>query len=521
MRKFGLAGKIGLTVLPLIAAMILTVAIGLIEVANLSKSFRVVAREVLPNVQQIDDIQTMMGELAVMQKKSILSPTGPRAIETKKRWDDIVVKLLKAVDTWEKSASTDTRNLIAKFKPKLSEYIEIQNQVMQLLAKSDVQGANELSESKASASRRQMLGLLKEEEETVGKEFASAVARAEHIQVSSRVKLILTAFIAGLIALAIAFSISRSLIVLFNQIVDGLTSNSHALKEMAKQMALQSSSLSSAASQQAAGIQETAAAADQMNSIVSRNTETASKTSRVSSESEKSVHDGKSVVGKMMGSLKDIDRSTSDILQQVNESNKRIAEISVVIGDISAKTKVINDIVFQTKLLSFNASVEAARAGEQGKGFAVVAEEVGNLAQMSGNAAQEISSMLQASIQKVEMIVQETRNQVSSIVEESRQKVEAGIQIGSECERLLDEIVIQVSQASRMSSEIASASGEQSQAVGEITKAIGQMDLVTQQNAKSSEECAKTAQLLEKESERLESSVESLLGLVHGRAHSV
>ena len=62
-----------------------------------------------------------------------------------------------------------------------------------------------------------------------------------------------------------------------------------------------------------------------------------------------------------------------------NESNKEIQEIVKVIAEIGNKTKVINDIVFQTKLLSFNASVEAARAGENGKGFAVVAEEVGKL----------------------------------------------------------------------------------------------------------------------------------------------
>jgi methyl-accepting chemotaxis protein len=78
-------------------------------------------------------------------------------------------------------------------------------------------------------------------------------------------------------------------------------------------------------------------------------------------------------------------------MNQINYSNEQMSEIVKVIQEIETKTKVINDIVFQTKLLSFNASVEAARAGEQGKGFAVVAEEVGNLAQMSGNAAKEIS----------------------------------------------------------------------------------------------------------------------------------
>jgi methyl-accepting chemotaxis protein len=89
----------------------------------------------------------------------------------------------------------------------------------------------------------------------------------------------------------------------------------------------------------------------------------------------------------------------------MNKSNDEISSIVKVIAEIGDKTKVINDIVFQTKLLSFNASVEAARAGEQGKGFAVVAEEVGNLATMSGKAAEEISSMLGDSMGKVELIV--------------------------------------------------------------------------------------------------------------------
>ena len=79
-------------------------------------------------------------------------------------------------------------------------------------------------------------------------------------------------------------------------------------------------------------------------------------------------------------------------------------EILGYIKSIEEKTKVINDIVFQTKLLSFNASVEAARAGEQGKGFAVVAEEVGNLATMSGTSAEEISKLLESSISHIESI---------------------------------------------------------------------------------------------------------------------
>jgi methyl-accepting chemotaxis protein len=115
------------------------------------------------------------------------------------------------------------------------------------------------------------------------------------------------------------------------------------------------------------------------------------------------------------------------------------------IQDISKKTELINDIVFQTKLLSFNASVEAARAGEQGKGFSVVAEEVGNLATMSGNAANEITSMLGASIQKVSKIVENSQNLMSSLIKKSRSKIEMGHQTSVDCSVALEEIVKNVS----------------------------------------------------------------------------
>jgi methyl-accepting chemotaxis protein len=78
-------------------------------------------------------------------------------------------------------------------------------------------------------------------------------------------------------------------------------------------------------------------------------------------------------------------------IQELKENLSRISEVFKIVQEIAEKTNVINDIVFQTKLLSFNASVEAARAGEHGKGFAVVSEEIGKLAASSGKASVEIN----------------------------------------------------------------------------------------------------------------------------------
>ena len=118
---------------------------------------------------------------------------------------------------------------------------------------------------------------------------------------------------------------------------------------------------------------------------------------------------------------------------QVETGNLKIAEIIKMIEEISQKTRVINDIVFQTKLLTFNASVEAAREGEHGKGFALIAEEIGNLAQMSGNAATEISALLETSVQKVDQIISESKSSVGQSVQEGKQKVMFGTDIARRC----------------------------------------------------------------------------------------
>ena len=114
--------------------------------------------------------------------------------------------------------------------------------------------------------------------------------------------------------------------------------------------------------------------------MVKRNEENAEGSKIISDQGMQSSEAGRKAMTSMMEAIHEIDESNKDILKTVEDSNNNISEISNSIRQIGEKTKVINDIVFQTKLLSFNASVEAARAGEQGKGFAVVAEEVGNLA---------------------------------------------------------------------------------------------------------------------------------------------
>lgn len=314
------------------------------------------------------------------------------------------------------------------------------------------------------------------------------------------------------LGLWIATTLSRRL----RSVADELKMGAADVTDASNGLASTAQELSQATTEQAASLEQTAASIEEMASMVAKNSDNSVGTATLASQSQASAVRGEEVVRTMISSMDDINRSNANIMDAISQSNREISDIIKVITEIGNKTKVINDIVFQTKLLSFNASVEAARAGEHGKGFAVVAEEVGNLAQMSGNAAKEISSMLEGSIQKVEGIVQDTQKRVERLIEDGKHKVEQGTGVARECGRVLHEIVSNIEKVTLMAQEISAASNEQSKGVSEISKAMNQLDHVTQQNAQTSDMTASSSEQLSTQAANLRSVVGKLMREVEG-----
>lgn len=277
-----------------------------------------------------------------------------------------------------------------------------------------------------------------------------------------------------------------------------------------------SQKVSSAATQQASAIQETVSTLNEITAMVNKSVENANMSREKAASSHQVATSGKKVVSEMIVAMNAIDESNNNIMEQINESNQKISDIVKVITQISNKTNVINDIVFQTKLLSFNASVEAARAGEHGKGFAVVAEEVGGLAQMSGNAAKEIGEMLNDSIEKVESIVNETKEQVESLIKTGSSKVESGMAIAKRCDEVLEEIVKNVGEVRLMMEEVATASNEQAEGINNISTAMNELDEVTHANSNTAHATSELSLKLTGQAESLKESVLSLSVEVHG-----
>ena len=192
-------------------------------------------------------------------------------------------------------------------------------------------------------------------------------------------------------------------------------------------------------------------------------------------------------------------------MQDITESNNKIQQISDVIGQISDKTAVIDEIVFQTKLLSFNAAVEAENAGEYGKGFSVVAQEVGNLAKTSGDAALEITT-----------IVKESLNTVESITNHNKKKVEIGNQILEETASLLSEVSNELMNVSTHSQQILNASKEQFIGIEQINNSVSRLDKTTGKTSDISQQQERSSKELLAQASEIRNIVHRLEGIVSG-----
>lgn len=329
--------------------------------------------------------------------------------------------------------------------------------------------------------------------------------------------IIIILFIVILSSILFSNHLIKMLIYVSKQLVHG----NESLNKLSAESSADSQRLSAASLQQAAALQETATAVNQITAMMNKTSEMAISSRKKSDENKIKVNEGKNIVHKMVDSISNIKSSNQEILDQVLEGNKQVSEIVDVIKEIENKTKVINEIVFQTKLLSFNASVESARAGEHGRGFSVVAEEIGNLAHMSGNASSEISSMLDSSINKVRVIIDNTKNNVENILRKSKETVKNGELISNECATIFEQIFENSEEVNKLVYEIANSAQEQAKGVTEINNAMQELDSVTHQNTNIAQKTSNTADEILKQSKEIEEIASKLVVIIYGDRYKI
>jgi methyl-accepting chemotaxis protein len=329
------------------------------------------------------------------------------------------------------------------------------------------------------------INLIETERESAGKLAAKVTKNS-----------LLVGSVAAFISIILAFFITSNMTNKMLKITESLKEQSDFTQHQSMEMANQSNKLAQASTQAASAIQQTSAAMTEMKATAAKSGESAQTTSNVSKDSNESLAAGKETIDETKESFMEIQKANETMMTVVDENNKRMLEILDVIKTIDAKTVMINDIVFQTKLLSFNASVEAARAGEAGKGFAVVAEEVGKLALSSGNASSEISKILKESHIKVEHIVQQTKTdmaRVSSGIENKVKESEKNIQSTF---LLFDNLQEKNENVSQLILEIMHGMDEQIKGINEITNSMEELSTISNQNMQGSQQIANSADLI-------------------------
>ncbi len=333
-----------------------------------------------------------------------------------------------------------------------------------------------------------------------------------------RTKVMMGLFILSFITLFICWKYAQKICLRINSISQELHLEADKVAAVALEIAKASDSLSSSTTQQASALQQTSSSIEETSAMISKNAENAKASLEISSRSRKSVGSGKEMIQELITSIDEISSSNAQMVKQIDESNKEIADIIKIINEIGDKTKVINEIVFQTKLLSFNASVEAARAGEHGKGFAVVAEEVGNLAHMSGNSAKEISDLLGESIRTVTDTIEQSKHRIENLVADGKRKVKMGASIAEKCGEVFDDIVVNVNSVNEMINEISAASHEQASGIKEINSAVSDLDHAGKENSTLSHQTSAYADQLRAQVDNLRRTSEELNKLIQGEA---
>lgn len=386
--------------------------------------------------------------------------------QSKKEDDDLWIKYeATKLDPYE------VENL-AKYKEKILDYRKVQNTIINLSIsnkKAQAMAYFNANEAVVDIVSGIVIGL---------SDYNVKVADEINIQSekdarTSDILLLITIFGGVGLLISVGLMIANMITKPIKFAIDGLNEGTNEVSAASSQVAAASQQLAEGTSEQASAIQETSSTLEETSSMVHQNRENTQQAATLARQAKNYAEKSQTEMEKMSKSMAELKNSSNEI------------------GKI---IKVIDEIAFQTNILSLNAAVEAARAGDAGKGFAVVAEEVRNLAQRSAQAAKDTTVIIESNI--------ELSNHGVDIAQEVKESVEG---IGEQAKKVSD-----------LLDEISVATNEQAQGIEQINKAVSQMEIVLSSNAQTAEEAAAASRTLSEQAINVKEIVGTLIVLVDG-----
>jgi methyl-accepting chemotaxis protein len=385
----------------------------------------------------------------------------------------------------------ETKEAIANAKPSVEAYIKMAQEISALCSKGFVLAAKaKMPEFDKSFNK------LEGDLEALGELIREDANRSRDEGKDVLKKITLIASLCIFFGIVFSVYVIRRLNAQLNEVTGKLQKVVKVMVEEVQELGQVSNSVAVASTQQNSAVHEAVASLAEISSMVSATAESSKSSMQMAHTVTELADQGKNVMEKVVQAM-----------EMIEKSNRELQSIAHSIHEIDQKAAVINDIVFKTQLLSFNASIEAARAGEQGRGFSVVAEEVGSLAQMSGQAARLIQELLADSKQKVDGTLKSIRSRVNEGNQVSEQAMKSFLQI-SQSVKEIHEALKQNAEATR----------QQQLGIEQSNLAMKELNQVSQKNLQSSQASKKVSDGIEIENLELKSVVVELEQLVMGKS---